>query len=154
MAEGHCEVPRGCPWPSATVKFYKFYIFLNFYSLFGLFVFGIFFLLKLFYCISLSLFHLFPFLFYSFCIYTFFLVYVCFMFFYFYVFIYLFISIFFFKKIIVFFNMFYNENSFLKKLYFCLIRCRSPAPPPMLAPPPDRHRFCHRKCSTPVLPVN
>jgi len=30
MVEGHCEVPRGCPWPSATVKFYKFYFFLSF----------------------------------------------------------------------------------------------------------------------------
>jgi hypothetical protein len=101
MAEGHCEVPRGCPWPSATVKFYKFYFFL-FFTLYLVYSFlekKI--LLKLFYCISLSLFHLFPFLFYSFCVFTFFLVYVCFMFFYFYVFIYL-VSIFFFKKIIVF----------------------------------------------------
>jgi hypothetical protein len=30
VAEGHCEVPRGCPWPSATLKFYKFYFFLSF----------------------------------------------------------------------------------------------------------------------------
>jgi len=28
--EGHCEVPRGCLWPSATLKFYKFYFFLSF----------------------------------------------------------------------------------------------------------------------------
>jgi hypothetical protein len=30
VAEGHSEVPRGCPWPSATLKFYKFYFFLSF----------------------------------------------------------------------------------------------------------------------------
>ncbi len=30
MAEGHLEVPRGCPWPWATVKFYTFYFFLSF----------------------------------------------------------------------------------------------------------------------------
>jgi hypothetical protein len=86
------------------------------HSLFGFFSFGFFFLLKLFHCISLSLFHLFPFLFYSFIVFTFFLVYVCFMFLFFiflfclssfflflciYVFIY-FVSIFFFKKILVF----------------------------------------------------
>ncbi len=76
----------------------------------------IFFLLKLFYCISFSLFHLFPFLFYSFCVFTFFLVYVCSMFLFFlflfclssffsifmYLFIYLFCFYFFFKKILVF----------------------------------------------------
>jgi hypothetical protein len=28
--EVHCEVPRGCPSPSASVKFYKFYFFLSF----------------------------------------------------------------------------------------------------------------------------
>jgi hypothetical protein len=84
----------------------------------------IFFLLNFFYCISLSLFHLFPFLFYSFCVFNFFLVYVCFMFlfflflfclssfyFYFYVFIYLFIFCFLFQKDSSFFNMFYNENN-------------------------------------------
>jgi hypothetical protein len=75
---------------------------------------GIFFLLKLFYCISLSLFHLFPFFFYSFCVFTFFWVCVCFMFLFFLflfclssvlsIFMYLFIYflIFFFKNIIVF----------------------------------------------------
>jgi hypothetical protein len=78
----------------------------------------IFFLLKLFYCISLSLFHLFPFLFYSFCVFTFFLVYVCFMFLYFYVFIYLFIYYFLFQKNYSFFNMFYNENNFKKNCIF------------------------------------
>jgi hypothetical protein len=31
--------------------------------------------------------------------------------------------------------MFYNENIFFLKLYFCLIRCRSP--PPGLSPPPS-----------------
>jgi hypothetical protein len=84
-----------------------------------------FFLLKLFHCISLSLFHLLPFLFNSFCVFTFFLVYVCFMFlfflflfylssffFYFYVFIYLFSFYFLFQKDSSFFNMFYNENNF------------------------------------------
>ncbi len=30
VAEGHCEVPRGYPWPSATLKFYKFYFYLSF----------------------------------------------------------------------------------------------------------------------------
>ncbi len=30
MAEGHLEVPRGCPWPWATVKFYTFYFVLSF----------------------------------------------------------------------------------------------------------------------------
>ncbi len=130
VPEGHCEVPRGCPWPSATVKFYKFY-FILFFTLYLVYSFlEIFFLFKFFYCISLSLFHLFPFLFYSFCVFTFFLVYVWFMFLYFYVFIYLFIYLFrlyfLFQKDYSFFNMFYNENNFLKKLYFCLIRCKSP----------------------------
>jgi hypothetical protein len=30
VAKGHLEVPRGCPWPWATVKFYTFYFFLSF----------------------------------------------------------------------------------------------------------------------------
>jgi hypothetical protein len=30
MAEGHLEVPHGCPWPWATVKFYTFYFSLSF----------------------------------------------------------------------------------------------------------------------------
>jgi hypothetical protein len=54
--------------------------------------------------------------FYSYFVYLHFFLFLC---------IYLF-SIFFFKKILVFFNMFYNENNFLKKLYFCLIRCKFP----------------------------
>ncbi len=122
-AEGHCEVPCGCPWPLATVKFYKFYFFL-FFTLYLVYSFlEKKFLLKLFYCISLSLFHLFPFLFYSFCVFTFFLVYVCFMFSFFlflfclssffsilciYLFIYLFSFYFLFQKDYSFFNMFYN----------------------------------------------
>ncbi len=91
---------------------YKFYFFL-FFTLYLVSSFlEFFFLLNFFYCISLSLFHLFPFLFYSFCVFTFFLVYVfifsililsIFIFFYFYVFIYyLLFSFFFFKKILVF----------------------------------------------------
>ncbi len=119
---------------------YKFYFFL-FFTLYLVSSFlEIFFLLKLFHCISLSLFHLFPFLFYSFCVFTFFLVYVCFMILFFlflfclssflsifmYLCIYLFIL---FQKDSSFFNMFYNEKKFFKKLYFCLIRCRSPGFP-------------------------
>jgi len=110
------HLTSGCPWPSATVKFYKFYFFL-FFTLYLVYSFlEKKFLLKLFYCISLSLFHLFPFLFYSFCIFTFFLVYVCFMFFYFYVFIYL-VSIFFFKKIIVFLICSIMKIFFLKIVF-------------------------------------
>jgi hypothetical protein len=41
---------------------------------------------------------------------------------------YLFFS-FLFQKDSSFFNMFYNENFFFKKLYFCLIRCKSPGFP-------------------------
>ncbi len=92
---------------------YKFYFFL-FFTLYLVSSFlEIFLILKLFYCISFSLFHLFPFLFYSFCVFTFFfclclfhvfifsiLILSIFIFFYFYVFIYLF-SFFFFKKILV-----------------------------------------------------
>jgi hypothetical protein len=76
------------------------------------------------------LFHLFPFLFYSFRIFTFFWVYVCFMFlfflflfclssffFYFYVFIY-FVSIFFFKKILVFLICFIMKIIFFKICIF------------------------------------
>ncbi len=90
-------------------------------------------LLKLFHCISLSLFHLFPFLFYSFCVFTFFLVYVCFMFlilsififFYFYVFIYFF-SFFFFKKILVFLI-----SSIMKRIFFlnCIFVWLDAGPP-------------------------
>jgi len=116
----------GCSWPKAAVKFYKFYFFLFFILYLVDSLLENFYKKKLFYCISLSLFHLFPFLFYSFWVFTFFLVYVCFMFFYFYVFIYLFIFFYFlFQKNYSFFNMFYNENNFLKKLYFCLIKCKS-----------------------------
>ncbi len=43
--------------------------------------------------------------------------------------IYLFCFYFLFQKDYSFFNMFYNENNFLKKLYFCLIKCRSPSFP-------------------------
>ncbi len=62
---------------------YKFYFFLFCTLYFVSSFLEICFLLKLFHCISLSLFHLFPFLFYSFCVFTFFLVYVCFMFLFF-----------------------------------------------------------------------
>jgi hypothetical protein len=92
----------------------------------------IFFLLKLFYCISLSLFHLFPFLFNSFFVFTFFLfMFVsCFNFFYsyfvylnffsyFYAFIYLFIFYFLFQKNSSFSNMFYNINNYLSS-FSCL----------------------------------
>ncbi len=118
---------------------YKFYFFLFFTLYLVSLVLEKKILLKLFHCISLSLFHLFPFLFHSFCVFTFFFVYVCFMFlfysililsififFYFYVFIYVFIFFFLFQKYCSFFNMFYNENNFFFKLYFCLIKCRSP----------------------------
>ncbi len=49
------------------------FIFSYFLFLIWFFHFCNFFLLNFFYCISLSLFHLFPFLFYSFCVFTFFL---------------------------------------------------------------------------------
>jgi hypothetical protein len=55
-------------------------------------------------------------------------------FFCFYVFIYLFIFYFLFQKDYIFFNMVYNENNFLKILYFCLIRCRSPPALPWPTP--------------------
>jgi hypothetical protein len=75
------------------------------------------------------LFHLFPFLFYSFCVFTFFLVYVCFMFLFFlflfclssfflFLCIYLFIFFFLFQKDSSFFNMFYNENIFFLNYIF------------------------------------
>jgi len=128
------EVPRGCP-PKATVKspvgardlrpLWSFisFIFYFLYSLFGLFIFGFFFLLKLFYCISLSLFHLFPVLFYSFIVFTFFSLFFWFMFvscfsIFMYVCIYLFCFYFLFQKYYSFFNMFYNENNFLKNCTF------------------------------------
>jgi hypothetical protein len=81
---------------------------------------------------SLSLFHLFPFLFDSFWVFTFFLfMFVsCFNFFYsyfvylhFFLFIYLFIFFSLLKKY-SFSNMFYYENNFKKLLYFFFIRCR------------------------------
>jgi hypothetical protein len=129
-----------------------------------------FFLLKLFYCISLSLFHLFPFLFYSFCVFTFFLVYVCFMFLFFlflfclfsfflflciYVFIFIF-SIFFFKKILVF--LIYSIMKII--FFFCIFvwldacplifpkdffnrNCTSPGPPQRLPWPPCP--VCHHR---------
>jgi hypothetical protein len=78
-----------------------------------------FFLLKLFHCISLSLFHLFPFLFYSFCVLKLFFwfmfvscSYFVYIHFFLYLFIYLFCFYFLFKKDSSFFNMFYNENNF------------------------------------------
>jgi hypothetical protein len=46
-----------------------------------------------------------------------------------YLFIYLFSFYFIFQKDSSFLNMFYNEDIFLKKLYFCVIRCRSPSFP-------------------------
>ncbi len=167
VAEGHCEVPRGCLWPKATVKspvgahrrplWSAPWVLVTF----GHYEVGarsqrplwsprgcspkaivkspvgardlrplwsfISFILS--YFLLFSLFHLFPFLFYSFIVFTFFLVYVCFMFFYFYVFIYLFSFYFLFQKDYSFLNMFYNENNFFLKLYFCLIKCRSPGFP-------------------------
>jgi hypothetical protein len=90
----------------------------------------IFFLLKLFHCISLSLFHLFPLLFYSFIVFTFilFMFVSCFYFFYFY-FVYLnfflFLCmyyynflIFFFKNILVFLICFIMKIIFFKNYIF------------------------------------
>ncbi len=145
----------GCPWPKATVKspvgardlrpLWSFisFIFKIFYSLFGLFIFGIFFLLKLFYCISLSLFHLFPFLFYSFCVFTFFwfMFVSCFSIFM-YLCIYLFCFYFLFQKDYSFFNMFYNENSLKKNCIFVWLDAGPPSPcwpPPCWPPLPVPH---------------
>jgi hypothetical protein len=95
------------------------------------------FLLRLFYCISLSLFHLFLFLFYSFCGFTFFfclclfhvLIFLCLcclssFFFCFYEFIYLFCFLFLVQKNSSFPTMFSYNYFFEKAIVFCLIRCR------------------------------
>ncbi len=81
------------------------------------------FLLKLFYYISLSLFHLFPFLFIVFMFLLFFLVYVCFMFLFFLFlfclssfFIYLYVFIYLFS----FYFLFQKDSSFFYYIYFYL----------------------------------
>ncbi len=85
--------------------------------------------------------------FYSYFVYLHFFLFLC---------IYLFIFFFLFQKDSSFFNMFYNEKNFFLKLYFCLIRCRSPGFPQgffkiEMAPRAAPHSGCPGRPALPCL---